>query len=367
MAQWDWFALWERRLRSARMARDDVQRRLAAVGEGALALSLPEETAAGNGEARPAAVASRASGAALRFAGGAALLSAGADRAAGPYASPVADRAFGLRAPVPAPAAEVQTTGTPAARAANLAAGAAQAAAPAARRAIVFSGTAASSAAAGAGGAVSAVVPAAAGVLSGPPDWLAEAEASPLTGLVALKRQKSVFRVFSEIGGTAAPLAAAVLRRAGTEAAVSAVLSAAAQPAALQQAARPELPARADSGAFVQRETGAGRMASFSGNVWPGGVFDSAQAGAAASAAWQTAAAQRIAALFPVPEPSGEESLRRVPRPAESAPSQAERIVMSAGRKTVQGEEHRETGDFWELWTRRFAEGLYSSPEGVHG
>ena len=341
MAQWDWFALWERRLRSARMARDDVQRRLAAVGEGALALSLPEETAAGNGEARPAAVASRASGAALRFAGGAALLSAGADRA------------FGLRAPVPAPAAEVQTTGTPAARAANLAAGAAQAAVPAARRAFVLPGTAA--------------VPMAAGVLSGPPDWLAEAEASPLTGLVALKRQKSVFRVFSEIGGTAAPLAAAVLRRAGTEAAVSAVLSAAAQPAALQQAATPELPARADSGAFVQRETGAGRMASFSGNVWPGGVFDSAQAGAAASAAWQTAAAQRIAALFPVPEPSGEESLRRVPCPAESAPSQAERIVMSAGRKTVQGEEHRETGDFWELWTRRFAEGLYSSPEGVHG
>ena len=353
MAQWDWFALWERRLRSARMARDDVQRRLAAVGEGALALSLPEETAAGNGAARPAAVASRASGAALRFAGGAALLSAGADRAAGPYASPVADRAFGLRAPVPAPAAEVQTTGTPAARAANLAAGAAQAAVPAVRRAFVLPGTAA--------------VPMAAGVLSGPPDWLAEAEASPLTGLVALKRQKSVFRVFSEIGGTAAPLAAAVLRRAGTEAAVSAVLSAAAQPAALQQAATPEMPARADSGAFVQRETGAGRMASFSGSVWPGGVFDSAQAGAAASAARQTAAAQRIAALFPVPEPSGEESLRRVPRPAESAPSQAERIVMSAGRKTVQGEEHRETGDFWELWTRRFAEGLYSSPEGVHG
>lgn len=353
MAQWDWFALWERRLRSARMARDDVQRRLAAVGEGALALSLPEETAAGNGAARPAAVASRASGAALRFAGGAALLSAGADQAAGPYASPVADRAFGLRAPVPAPAAEAQTTGTPAARAENLAAGAAQAAVPAARRAFVLPGTAA--------------VPAAAGVLSGPPDWLAEAEASPLTGLVALKRQKSVFWVFSEIGGTAAPLAAAVLRRAGTEAAVSAVLSAAAQPAVLQQAARQELPARADSGAFVQRETGAGRMASFSGSVWPGGVFDSAQAGAAASAAWQTAAAQRIAALFPVPEPSGEESLRRVPRPAESAPSQAERIVMSAGRKTVQGEEHRETGDFWELWTRRFAEGLYSSPEGVHG
>lgn len=353
MAQWDWFALWERRLRSARMARDDVQRRLAAVGEGALALSLPEETAAGNGAARPAAVASRASGAALRFAGGAALLSAGADQAAGPYASPVADRAFGLRAPVPAPAAEVQTTGTPAARAANLAAGAAQAAVPAARRAFVLPGTAA--------------VPMAAGVLSGPPDWLAEAEESPLTGLVALKRQKSVFRVFSEIGRTAAPLAVAVLRRAGTEAAVSAVLSAAAQPAALQQAARQELPARADSGAFVQRETGAGRMASFSGSVWPGGVFDSAQAGAAASAAWQTAAAQRIAALFPVPEPSGEESLRRVPRPAESAPSQAERIVVSAGRKTVRGEEHRETGDFWELWTRRFAEGLYSSPEGVHG
>ena len=353
MAQWDWFALWERRLRSARMARDDVQRRLAAVGEGALALSLPEETAAGNGAARPAAVASRASGAALRFAGGAALLSAGADQAAGLYASPVAYRAFGLRAPVPAPAAEVQTTWTPAARAANLAAGAAQAAVPAARRAFVLPGTAA--------------VPAAAGVLSGPPDWLAEAEASPLTGLVALKRQKSVFWVFSEIGGTAAPLAAAVLRRAGTEAAVSAVLSAAAQPAVLQQAARQELPARADSGAFVQRETGAGRMASFSGSVWPGGVFDSAQAGAAASAARQTAAAQRIAALFPVPEPSGEESLRRVPRPAESAPSQAERIVMSAGRKTVQGEEHREMGDFWELWTRRFAEGLYSSPEGVHG
>lgn len=353
MAQWDWFALWERRLRSARMARDAVQRRLVAAGEGALALSLPEGTAAGNGAARPAAVVSRAGGAALRSAGIAALLSAGAGRAAGPYASPVADRAFGLRAPVPAPAAEVQTTGTPAARAANLAAGAAQAAVPAARRAFVLPGTAA--------------VPMAAGVLSGPPDWLAEAEASPLTGLVALKRQKSVFRVFSEIGGTAAPLAAAVLRRAGTEAAVSAVLSAAAQPAALQQAATPEMPARADSGAFVQRETGAGRMASFSGNVWPGGVFDSAQAGAAASAAWQTAAAQRIAALFPVPEPSGEESLRRVPRPAESAPSQAERIVMSAGRKTVQGEEHRETGDFWELWTRRFAEGLYSSPEGVHG
>ena len=353
MAQWDWFALWERRLRSARMARDDVQRRLAAVGEGALALSLPEETAAGNGAARPAAVASRAGGAALRFAGGAALLSAGADQAAGPYASPVADRAFGLRAPVPAPAAEVQTTGTPAARAANLAAGAAQAAVPAARRAFVLPGTAA--------------VPMAAGVLSGPPDWLAEAEESPLTGLVAPQHQEAVSRPFFALGGTAAPLAAAVLRRAGTEAAVSAVLSAAAQPAALQQAARQELPARADSGAFVQRETGAGRMASFSGSVWPGGVFDSAQAGAAASAAWQTAAAQRIAALFPVPEPSGEESLRRVPRPAESAPSQAERIVVSAGRKTVRGEEHRETGDFWELWTRRFAEGLYSSPEGVHG
>ena len=207
----------------------------------------------------------------------------------------------------------------------------------------------------------------AAGVLSGPPDWLAEAEESPLTGLVAPQHQESVSRPFSALGGTAAPLAAAVLRRAGTEAAVSVVLSAAAQPAALQQAARQELPARADSGAFVQRETGAGRMASFSGSVWPGGVFDSAQAGAAASAAWQTAAAQRIAALFPVPEPSGEESLRRVPRPAESAPSQAERIVVSAGRKTVRGEEHRETGDFWELWTRRFAEGLYSSPEGVHG
>ena len=353
MAQWDWFALWERRLRSARMARDDVQRRLAAVGEGALALSLPEETAAGNGAARPAAVVSHASGAALRFAGGAALLSAGADRAAGPYASSVADRAFGLRAPVPAPAAEAQTTGTPAARAENLAAGAAQAAVPAARRAFVLPGTAA--------------VPMAAGVLSGPPDWLAEAEESPLTGLVAPQHQEAVSRPFFALGGTAAPLAAAVLRRAGTEAAVSAVLSAAAQPAVLQQAARQELPARADSGAFVQRETGAGRMASFSGSVWPGGVFDSAQAGAAASAAWQTAAAQRIAALFPVPEPSGEESLRRVPRPAESAPSQAERIVMSAGRKTVQGEEHRETGDFWELWTRRFAEGLYSSPEGVHG
>lgn len=364
MAQWDWFALWERRLRSARMARDDVQRRLAAVGEGALALSLPEETAAGNGAARPAAVASRAGGAALRFAGGAALLSAGADQAAGPYASPVADRAFGLRAPVPAPAAEVQTAKAPAARAANLAADAAQAAVPAARRAFVLPGTAAALAA---GGAVAAVADAAAGVLSGPPDWLAEAEESPLTGLVALKRQKSVFRVFSEIGGTAAPLAAAVLRRAGTEAAVSVVLSAAAQPAVLQRTVGPELPARADSGTFVQRETGAGRMASFSGSVWPGGVFDSAQAGAAASAARQTAAAQRIAALFPVPEPSGEESLRRVPRPEESAPSQAERIVMSAGRKTVQGEEHRETGDFWELWTRRFAEGLYSSPEGVHG
>ena len=353
MAQWDWFALWERRLRSARMARDDVQRRLAAVGEGALALSLPEGTAAGNGAARPAAVVSRAGGAALRFAGGAALLSAGADRAAGPYASPVADRAFGLRAPVPAPAAEVQTTGTPAARAANLAAGAAQAAVPAARRAFVLPGTAA--------------VPMAAGVLSGPPDWLAEAEESPLTGLVAPQHQEAVSRPFFALGGTAAPLAAAVLRRAGTEAAVSVVLSAAAQPAALQQAARQELPARADSGAFVQRETGAGRMASFSGSVWPGGVFDSAQAGAAASAAWQTAAAQRIAALFPVPEPSGEESLRRVPRPAESVPSQAERIVVSAGGETVRSEKRQETGDFWELWTRRFAEGLYSSPEGVHG
>ena len=341
MAQWDWFASWERRVRASRMAWNDVQRRLAAAGEGALALSLPEETAAGNGAARPAAVASRAGGAALRSAGIAAL------------ASPVADRAFGLRAPVPAPAAEVQTTGTPAARAANLAAGAAQAAVPAARRAFVLPGTAA--------------VPMAAGVLSGPPDWLAEAEESPLTGLVAPQHQEAVSRPFSAVGGTAAPLAAAVLRSAGTEAAASVVLSAAAQPAVLQQAARQELPARADSGAFVQRETGAGRMASFSGSVWPGGVFDSAQAGAAASAAWQTAAAQRIAALFPVPEPSGEESLRRVPRPAESAPSQAERIVMSAGRKTVQGEEHRETGDFWELWTRRFAEGLYSSPEGVHG
>lgn len=353
MAQWDWFALWERRLRSARMARDDVQRRLAAVGEGALALSLPEETAAGNGAARPAAVASRAGGAALRFAGGAALLSAGADRAAGPYASPVADRAFGLRAPVPAPAAEVQTTGTPAARAANLAAGAAQAAVPAARRAFVLPGTAA--------------VPMAAGVLSGPPDWLAEAEESPLTGLVAPQHQEAVSRPFFALGGTAAPLAAAVLRRAGTEAAVSVVLSAAAQPAVLQRTVGPELPARADSGTFVQRETGAGRMASFSGSVWPGGVFDSAQAGAAASAAWQTAAAQRIAALFPVPEPSGEESLRRVPRPAESVPSQAERIVVSAGGETVRSEKRQETGDFWELWTRRFAEGLYSSPEGVHG
>ena len=310
MAQWDWFALWERRVRSARMARDDVQRRLAAVGEGALALSLPEETAAGNGAARPAAVVSRAGGAALRSAGGAALLSAGADRAAG------------LRSPVSAPAAEVQTTGTPAARAANLAAGAAQAAVPAARRAFVLPGTA-------------AVPHAAAGVLSGPPDWLAEAEESPLTGLVAPQHQEAVSRPFFALGGTAAPLAAAVLRRAGTEAAVSVVLSAAAQPAALQQAARQELPARADSGAFVQRETGAGRMASFSGSVWPGGVFDSAQAGAAASAAWQTAAAQRIAALFPVPEPSGEESLRRVPRPAESVPSQAERIVVSAGGETV--------------------------------
>ena len=353
MAQWDWFASWERRVRASRMAWNDVQRRLAAAGEGALALSLPEETASGNGAARPAAVASRASGAALRFAGGAALLSAGADRAAGPYASPVADRAFGRRAPVPAPAAEVQTTGTPAARAANLAAGAAQAAVPAARRAFVLPGTAA--------------VPMAAGVLSGPPDWLAEAEESPLTGLVAPQHQEAVSRPFFALGGTAAPLAAAVLRRAGTEAAVSVVLSAAAQPAVLQRTVGPELPARADSGTFVQRETGAGRMASFSGSVWPGGVFDSAQAGAAASAAWQTAAAQRIAALFPVPEPSGEESLRRVPRPAESVPSQAERIVVSAGGETVRSEKRQETGDFWELWTRRFAEGLYSSPEGVHG
>ena len=218
-----------------------------------------------------------------------------------------------------------------------------------------------------AGGAVAAVADAAAGVLSGPPDWLAEAEASPLTGLVALKRQKSVFRVFSEIGGTAAPLAAAVLRRAGTEAAVSAVLSAAAQPAALQRTEKPELLARGYSDAFVQREAGAERMASFAGGVWPGGVFDFAQAGAAASAARQTAAAQRIAALFAIPEPSGEESLRRVPRPAETVSSQAERIVVSAGGETVRGEERRETGDFWELWTRRFAEGLYSSPEGVHG
>lgn len=352
MAQWDWFALWERRVRASRMAWNDVQRRLAAAGEGALALSLPEETAAGNGAARPAAVVSRAGGAALRSAGIAALLSAGADRAAG------------LRSPVSALAAEVQAAEAPAARAANLAVEGAQAAAPAARRAFVLPGTAAALAA---GGAVAAVADAAAGVLSGPPDWLAEAEASPLTGLIVPQHQVSVSRPFSAVGGTAAPLAAAVLRSAGTEAAASVVLSAAAQPAVLQQAARQELPARADSGAFVQRETGAGRMASFSGSVWPGGVFDSAQAGAAASAAWQTAAAQRIAALFPVPEPSGEESLRRVPRPAESAPSQAERIVMSAGRKTVQGEEHRETGDFWELWTRRFAEGLYSSPEGVHG
>ena len=349
MAQWDWFALWERRVRASRMAWNDVQRRLAAAGEGALALSLPEETAAGNGAARPAAVASRAGGAALRFAGGAALLSAGADRAAGPYASPVADRAFGLRAPVPAPAAEVQTTGTPAARAANLAAGAAQAAVPAARRAFVLPGTAA--------------VPMAAGVLSGPPDWLAEAEESPLTGLVAPQHQEAVSRPFFALGGTAAPLAAAVLRRAGTEAAVSAVLSAAAQPAALQRTEKPELLARGYSDAFVQREAGAERMASFAGGVWPGGVFDFAQAGAAR----QTAAAQRIAALFPVPEPSGEESLRRVPRPAESVPSQAERIVVSAGGETVRSEKRQETGDFWELWTRRFAEGLYSSPEGVHG
>ena len=158
----------------------------------------------------------------------------------------------------------------------------------------------------------------AAGVLSGPPDWLAEAEESPLTGLVAPQHQEAVSRPFFALGGTAAPLAAAVLRRAGTEAAVSVVLSAAAQPAALQQAARQELPARADSGAFVQRETGAGRMASFSGSVWPGGVFDSAQAGAAASAAWQTAAAQRIAALFPVPEPSAKKACAgcRAPRRA---------------------------------------------------
>lgn len=360
MAQWDWFALWERRLRSARMARDAVQRRLVAAGEGALALSLPEGTAAGNGAARPAAVVSRAGGAALRSAGIAALLSAGADRAAGPYASPVADRAFGLRAPVPAPAAEVQTTGTPAARAANLAVEGAQAAAPAARRAFVLPGTAAALAA---GGAVAAVADAAAGVLSGPPDWLAEAEASPLTGLIVPQHQVSVSRPFSAVGGTAAPLAAAVLRRAGTEAAVSAVLSAAAQPAALQRTEKPELLARGYSDAFVQREAGAERMASFSGSVWPGGVFDFAQAGAAR----QTAAAQRTAALFPVPEPSGEESLRRVPRPAETVSSQAERIVVSAGGETVRGEERRETGDFWELWTRRFAEGLYSSPEGVHG
>ena len=349
MAQWDWFALWERRLRSARMARDDVQRRLAAVGEGALALSLPEETAAGNGAARPAAVVSRAGGAALRSAGIAALLSAGADRAAG------------LRSPVSALAAEVQAAGTPAARAANLAVEGAQAAAPAARRAFVLPGTAAALAA---GGAVAAVADAAAGVLSGPPDWLAEAEASPLTGLIVPQHQVSVSRPFSAVGGTAAPLAAAVLRSAGTEAAASAVLSAAAaQPAALQQTARPELLARGYSDAFVQREAGAERMASFAGGVWPGGVFDFAQAGAAR----QTAAAQRTAALFAIPEPSGEESLRRVPRPAETVSSQAERIVVSAGGETVRGEERRETGDFWELWTRRFAEGLYSSPEGVHG
>lgn len=349
MAQWDWFALWERRLRSARMARDDVQRRLAAVGEGALALSLPEETAAGNGAARPAAVVSRAGGAALRSAGIAALLSAGADRAAG------------LRSPVSALAAEVQAAEAPAARAANLAVEGAQAAAPAVRRAFVLPGTAAALAA---GGAVAAVADAAAGVLSGPPDWLAEAEASPLTGLIVPQHQVSVSRPFSAVGGTAAPLAAAVLRSAGTEAAASAVLSAAAaQPAALQQTARPELSARADSDAFVQREAGAERMASFAGGVWSGGVFDFAQAGAAR----QTAAAQRTAALFAIPEPSGEESLRRVPRPAETVSSQAERIVVSAGGETVRGEERRETGDFWELWTRRFAEGLYSSPEGVHG
>ena len=205
---------------------------------------------------------------------------------------------------------------------------------------------------------------AAAGVLSGPPDWLAEAEASPLTGLIVPQHQVSVSRPFSAVGGTAAPLAAAVLRSAGTEAAASAVLSAAAaQPAALQQTARPELLARGYSDAFVQREAGAERMASFAGGVWPGGVFDFAQAGAAR----QTAAAQRTAALFAIPEPSGEESLRRVPRPAETVSSQAERIVVSAGGETVRGEERRETGDFWELWTRRFAEGLYSSPEGVHG
>ena len=349
MAQWDWFASWERRVRASRMAWNDVQRRLAAAGEGALALSLPEETAAGNGAARPAAVVSRAGGAALRSAGIAALLSAGADRAAG------------LRSPVSAPAAEVQTTGAPTARAANLAVEGAQAAAPAARRAFVLPGTAAALAA---GGAVAAVADAAAGVLSGPPDWLAEAEASPLTGLIVPQHQVSVSRPFSAVGGTAAPLAAAVLRSAGAEAAASAVLSAAAaQPAALQQTARPELLARGYSDAFVQREAGAERMASFAGGVWPGGVFDFAQAGAAR----QTAAAQRTAALFAIPEPSGEESLRRVPRPAETVSSQAERIVVSAGGETVRGEERRETGDFWELWTRRFAEGLYSSPEGVHG
>lgn len=342
MAQWDWFASWERRVRASRMARDDVQRRLAAAGEGALALSLPEETAAGNSAARPAAVVSRAGGAALRSAGIAALFSAGADRAAG------------LRSPVPALAAEVQAAEAPAARAENLAAEAVQAAAPAARRAFVLPGTAASSAA---GGAVAAVADAAAGVLSGPPDWLAEAEASPLTGLIVPQHQEAVSRPFSAVGGTAAPLAAAVLRSAGTEAAASAVLSAAAvQPAALQQTARPELSARADSDAFVQREADTGRSTSFAGRVWPGGVFDFAQAGAAASAA-----------LFAVPESSGEESLRRVPRPAETVSSQAERIVVSAGGETVHGEERRETGDFWELWMRRFAEGLYSSPEGVHG
>ena len=131
MAQWDWFALWERRVRASRMAWNDVQRRLAAAGEGALALSLPEETAAGNGAARPAAVVSRAGGAALRSAGIAALLSAGADRAAG------------LRSPVSALAAEVQAAEAPAARAANLAVEGAQAAAPAARRAFVLPGTAA--------------------------------------------------------------------------------------------------------------------------------------------------------------------------------------------------------------------------------
>ena len=349
MAQWDWFASWERRVRASRMAWNDVQRRLAAAGEGALALSLPEETAAGNGAARPAAVVSRAGGAALRSAGIAALLSAGADRAAG------------LRSPVSALAAEVQAAEAPAARAANLAVEGAQAAAPAARRAFVLPGTAAALAA---GGAVAAVADAAAGVLSGPPDWLAEAEASPLTGLIVPQHQVSVSRPFSAVGGTAAPLAAAVLRSAGTGAAASAVLSAAAaQPAALQQTARPELLARGYSDAFVQREAGAERMASFAGGVWPGGVFDFAQAGAAR----QTAAAQRTAALFAIPEPPGEESLRRVPRPAETVSSQAERIVVSAGGETVRGEERRETGDFWELWTRRFAEGLYSSPEGVHG